>query len=428
MRETAEALEANALATTPSSTRSSERFNQWVRRSAADLRMLVSATPHGDYPYAGVPWFSTPFGRDGIITALQTLWINPASPAACSRISPPRRPTSVDASAGCRARQDSPRDAQQRDGAARRGAVRPLLRQRRCHAAVRDARGRLLRADRRRAFLGSMWPHVERALDWIDRYGDRDGDGFVEYARRSPNGLVQQGWKDSQDSVFHEDGSLADAPIALCRSAGLRLRRATACGARWPRRSAERAARSALRAQADQLRDGVRRPVLVRGAVAPMRWRSTARSVPAACARRTPGTACSAASRRPSARAAVARRPRRRRDVLGLGHPHGRARPSSRYNPMSYHNGSVWPHDNGADRRGPLALSASTISITAPFACALRCQRHDGRPAPAGAVLRFPPTRRRGSDAVSGGVFAAGVGVRRRVSASCRPVCGCRWT
>src|SRR5205823_8073092 len=56
---------------------SSERFNQWVRRSAADLRMLVSTTAHGAYPYAGVPWFSTPFGRDGIITALQTLWVNP---------------------------------------------------------------------------------------------------------------------------------------------------------------------------------------------------------------------------------------------------------------------------------------------------------------------------------------------------------------
>mgnify|MGYP003694764541 CR=1 FL=1 len=81
-----------------------------------------------------------------------------------------------------------------------------------------------------RAFLAAMWPHVERALDWIERYGDRDGDGFVEYARRSPTGLVQQGWKDSQDSVFHEDGSLADAPIALGRSAGLRLRRAPACG------------------------------------------------------------------------------------------------------------------------------------------------------------------------------------------------------
>src|SRR5205085_12201784 len=67
-----------------------------------------------------------------------------------------------------------------------------------------------------RAFIDSIWPHVERALEWIDRYGDSDGDGFVEYSRKSKHGLVHQGWKDSQDSVFHSDGTLAEAPIALC--------------------------------------------------------------------------------------------------------------------------------------------------------------------------------------------------------------------
>ena len=67
-----------------------------------------------------------------------------------------------------------------------------------------------------REFVESIWPNVQRALDWIDRYGDSDGDGFVEYSRRSKHGLVHQGWKDSQDSVFHSDGALAEAPIALC--------------------------------------------------------------------------------------------------------------------------------------------------------------------------------------------------------------------
>jgi glycogen debranching enzyme len=65
-----------------------------------------------------------------------------------------------------------------------------------------------------------LWSHVERALDWMDRYGDLDTDGFVEYARRSEMGLVQQGWKDSQDSVFHRDGTLAEPPIALCEVQG----------------------------------------------------------------------------------------------------------------------------------------------------------------------------------------------------------------
>jgi glycogen debranching enzyme len=64
--------------------------------------------------------------------------------------------------------------------------------------------------------MHSIWKNIELALDWIDNFGDRDGDGFVEYARVSSNGLVQQGWKDSHDSVFHADGSLALGPIALC--------------------------------------------------------------------------------------------------------------------------------------------------------------------------------------------------------------------
>ena len=71
-----------------------------------------------------------------------------------------------------------------------------------------------------REFLQQLWPHIELALQWIDKFGDMDGDGFVEYAQRSSKGLVQQGWKDSNDSVFHADGTLAEAPIALCEVQG----------------------------------------------------------------------------------------------------------------------------------------------------------------------------------------------------------------
>jgi glycogen debranching enzyme len=66
------------------------------------------------------------------------------------------------------------------------------------------------------ALIRFIWRNIQLALDWIDNFGDRDGDGFVEYARLSSNGLVQQGWKDSHDSVFHADGRLAEGPIALC--------------------------------------------------------------------------------------------------------------------------------------------------------------------------------------------------------------------
>lgn len=66
------------------------------------------------------------------------------------------------------------------------------------------------------AVIESIWPNIELALQWIDQYGDVDGDGFIEYARHSPKGVVHQGWKDSKDAVFHADGTLADGPIALC--------------------------------------------------------------------------------------------------------------------------------------------------------------------------------------------------------------------
>jgi glycogen debranching enzyme len=70
------------------------------------------------------------------------------------------------------------------------------------------------------ALIRSIWPNLVAALRWIDTYGDIDGDGFVEYARKSKDGLTQQGWKDSHDSVFHADGTMADAPIALCEVQG----------------------------------------------------------------------------------------------------------------------------------------------------------------------------------------------------------------
>src|SRR5262249_15417393 len=71
-----------------------------------------------------------------------------------------------------------------------------------------------------RAFVESIWPNVESALAWIDRYGDADGDGLVEYSRRSKLGLMHQGWKDSHDAIFHADGTSAEGPIALCEVQG----------------------------------------------------------------------------------------------------------------------------------------------------------------------------------------------------------------
>ncbi|HEY2907758.1 MAG TPA: amylo-alpha-1,6-glucosidase [Vicinamibacterales bacterium] len=323
---------------------SSERFNQWLRRSAADLRMLMSKTPHGFYPYAGVPWFSTPFGRDGIITAMQTLLVNPAIARGVLEYLAATQADAVD-----EARDAEPgkilhetRDSEM----ARLGEVPFGM----YYGSV-DATplfimlaGAYYERTGDRPFLETIWPNVERALTWIDRYGDRDGDGFVEYARRSPTGLIQQGWKDSQDSIFHADGSLADAPIALCEVQAYvyaaRRSAATLADALGLHDKGD-----VLRREAEALRiyfeerfwceeestyaialDGHKRPCRVRtsnaghclfgGIASPDRARRVAEG------------------------------------LIGLHMFSGWgvrtvASSESRYNPMSYHNGSVWPHDNG---------------------------------------------------------------------------------
>jgi glycogen debranching enzyme len=194
-----------------------------------------------------------------------------------------------------------------------------------------------------RAFAESIWPNVERALAWIDSYGDSDGDGLVEYTRKSKHGLIHQGWKDSHDSVFHRDGGSAEGPIALCEVQGYvyaaRLAAAELAGLLGDHKRARELTKQAhtLRRRFEEsfwceelstyalALDGSKQPCEVR----------TSNAGHCLFA----GIATDQHARR------VATTLVDETSFSGWG-IRTLATTEARYNPMSYHNGSVWPHDN----------------------------------------------------------------------------------
>jgi glycogen debranching enzyme len=318
-------------------------FNGMVERAVEDMHALSFKCDGHVVPAAGIPWYATIFGRDSIITALQTLPLNPAIAVDTLRfLAEKQGRTYTDFT------EEEPGKIMhelRRGEMARSGEIPHVP----YYGSV-DATGLWLvlfhetwRWTGDTELVRELLPSAERALQWIDRFGDMDGDGLVEYSPRSSRGLSNQGWKDSGDGVPFPDGSLPCPPVALVEVQGYVYDGKLRLGALYEALGRHEDALR-LAGEADRLRSAIEeRFWLEESGTYALALDGAKRPVPTV----TTNAGHLLWSRVPAADRAerLASRLFEQDMFSGWGlRTLSAAHPV--FNPMSYHNGSVWPHDN----------------------------------------------------------------------------------
>jgi glycogen debranching enzyme len=326
-----------------------ELFDRLIDASVRDLHALMMPVGDDQLPAAGIPWYVAPFGRDSLLTACESLMINPEVARGTLLVL-----------AGLQAQTDEGwRDAEPgkilhelRTGELARTGHIPHT----PYYGTVDATplflmvaGSYYRWTLDLDTMVRLRPALDAALHWIDVWGDRDGDGFVEYERRGPAGLINHGWKDSHDCIVHADGAIAHGPIALVEVQGYvyeaKLQIADVYEALGDSPRADR-----LRAEASELRAAFNEafwdPDEGFFALALDGRKRQVRSVtsnPAHC------LYCGIVD---DDKAALVAERLMAADMFSGWGIRTLSGTSPAYNPMSYHNGSIWPHDNAIAAAG----------------------------------------------------------------------------
>jgi len=348
-------------------------FNGWVEKSRADLALLTTPLQTGPYPYAGIPWFSTAFGRDAIITSWQILWFDPSLAKGVLTYLAMQQAEEVSAF-----RDSEPGKIMHET---RRGEMAALgeVPFGRYYGGVDTTplfvglAGAYAERTGSLELIDQLWPQLERATSWIERALDENPYGLLGYAKNSERGLTNQGWKDSVDSIFHADGAFPPPPICLVEVQGYAFAAFRAM-----------ATLGRLRGDDEAAAGWTARAETMRAKVEDLFWMEEAGAYGLAidgegklCRVRASNMGHLLFSGLPSPERAA----RVIDTLLGPDFASGwglrtLAVGEARYNPMSYHNGSIWPHDTAicamgmaryGERRGVTHITSSMFESAAQF-------------------------------------------------------------